>query len=120
MITLRPGLMSLMEFSQGNVKTGIRALKYAEPTVYSSLCKNISTIRIDMGCGGWQGGCHYHKQGEITLSTTHSEFLGWTAAIIGHELCHDTQLREGRAFSEDECYAFDSAILHSLVDVYPQ
>jgi hypothetical protein len=117
-IRLRPGLMSLTEFNHGNIRRGIRVLKHARPEIYKTLCTNIDVIESNFSCGGWQGGCHYGKVGEITLSTTRNEFIGWTAAIIGHELCHDIQLREGRSFDESECYQFDSDILQSVVHVY--
>jgi hypothetical protein len=118
-IRLRPGLMSLTEFNHGNIKRGIRLLKHAEPDIYKTLCDNIDVIESDFSCGGWQGGCHYGIVGEITLSTTRDEFIGWTAAIIGHELCHDSQLRAGNAMDEGECYQYDHDILRSVVDVYP-
>jgi hypothetical protein len=118
-IRLRPGLMSLTEFNHGNIKRGIKVLKHARPDVYQTLCENIDTIESDFSCGGWQGGCHYGVQGEITLSNTRNEFIGWTAAIIGHELCHDIQLREGRPFNEGECYLFNHEILQSVVDTHP-
>jgi len=118
-IKLKPGLMSFVEFNHSNIKEGLQALKYGTPDVYAGVCSNIDTIESDYGCGGWQGGCHYGEEGRITLSTTHSEFVGWTAAIIGHEYCHDLQLREGRSFSEEECYSFDSQILQTIVGVYP-
>jgi len=117
-IKMKPGVLSLIELNHSNIRKGIKVLKYAEPEIYNGICDNIDVISSDIGCGGWQGGCHYGKAGKITLSTTKNEFLGWTAAIIVHEYCHDLQIRSGRPISEDECYKFDHDILQSVVDVY--
>ncbi len=107
---------SLFEFSGPNIKEALTALKHASPNRYYTVCKNINTISPGMSCGGWQGGCHYgNKTGEIWLSTTNDEFLGWTAAVITHETCHDIQMREKRPMSEDECYKVSHDTLTELV-----
>ncbi len=118
-ITFKPGVLSLIEFNHGNIEKGLRALKYNKPEVYADICTHVDVITSDFSCGGWQGGCHYGKQGTIILSTTRNEFVGWTAAVIAHEFCHDTQLREGRTFDENECYEFDHEVLQSIVEIYP-
>jgi hypothetical protein len=118
-IELESGLMSLLEFNHGNIKESLSALRYGAPDQYKIVCESIDVIKSDLGCGGWGGGCHYRESGSITLSTTNSSFIGWTAGVITHETCHDRQVKEERDMSQDECYAVDHATMQELVEIYP-
>lgn len=111
-IKIRP---SLLEWNSGNIRDALSALKYGYPEKYKLVCANITEIKTDMACGGWEGGCYYGDKGEIFVSTANQEFLGWTAAVIAHETCHDRQNKEGRPYSEDECYAVGHKTMQTLV-----
>ncbi|OHA22695.1 MAG: hypothetical protein A3G52_01705 [Candidatus Taylorbacteria bacterium RIFCSPLOWO2_12_FULL_43_20] len=113
-ISIRP---SIFEWNTKNVKDSLRALKFGYSEGYSKICENIDKIVSAPSCGGWQGGCHYGKSGEIYLSTSHKEFIGWTAAVIVHETCHDIQTKEGRPMEEPECYSAHHDALRALVEV---
>lgn len=115
-IRIAPGFM---ELNNANIVEALRALKYGAPVHYRTVCSNVHTIHPKMACGGWQGGCYEGDLGEITTGTTHNEFVAWTAAVIAHEACHDVQHREGRGYSEEECYVVSHDVLRTLVDYIP-
>ncbi len=106
---------SFFEFNSKNIKSALTALKYGTPERYRKVCKNIHLIKPGMSCGGWQGGCYYGDIGEITISTANDQFLAWTSAVIAHEACHDSQKREHREISEEECYQVSHDTLVELV-----
>jgi hypothetical protein len=109
--------VSLTEFSTGNIKESIKVLKYAEPEEYLKLCTHINKINPNLSCAGFGGGCFYNsKPGQIDMSTAHESFVGQTAAIVVHEVCHAIQHDEGRELSEDECYNHDNEIIKNLVE----
>lgn len=113
-ITIHPGFM---ELNNQNIVQALTTLKLGSPIDYLQVCAHVKDIYPAMSCGGLQGGCYYGHQGEIYLSTTNQEFIGITAMIIVHETCHDTQMREGRPMSEDECYEQGDRTLRRLVQV---
>jgi hypothetical protein len=114
---------SILEFSSQNIKKGILVLKYADVDNYKELCNRIDVINPNISCGGFGGGC-YRKTNfdnseisrQIDISTPHNGFLGLTAAIIAHEVCHVRQAQENRSFSEKECYKLDDKVLQKVVE----
>ena len=114
---------SILEFSAVNIKKGILVLKYSDIDNYKELCKRVNVINPNISCGGFGGGC-YRKTNfgnsevsrQIDISTPHDGFLGLTAAIIAHEVCHVRQAQEIRSFSEKECYELDDKVLQKVVE----
>jgi len=114
---------SILEFSSQNIKKGILVLKYADIDNYKELCNRVDTVNPNLSCGGFGGGC-YRKTNfgsseisrQIDVSTPRNGFLGLTAAIIAHEVCHLKQAQENRAFSEKECYELDDKVLQKVVE----
>lgn len=105
-----------LEFNTGNIKQGIQILKKAAPEEYDKLCQYVGTINANVSCGGFQGGCYQPGQSkQIYVSVSHSEYLGWTAGIIAHEVCHARQAYENREFSEPECYEVTNQVLQQVV-----
>ncbi|MFH0892131.1 MAG: hypothetical protein V1867_05115 [Candidatus Falkowbacteria bacterium] len=115
LIRLKP---SLTEWSNGNIKEGIKVLKHAVPDEYKKLCAYVDKINPNYSCGGLGGGCYISGKAptrEIDISTVYDGFLGWTAAVIAHETCHAVQHEEGRPFNETECYGIGDYVLNSTV-----
>lgn len=107
---------SLTEWSSGNIKEALSALKFGYPEEYANVCRNTKKISPNMGCGGFGGGCFYGNEPEtIYISTPHGNFIGWTASIIVHENCHVIQRKEGRPGDESECYREGDEVLARLV-----
>jgi len=120
LIKIKP---SIIEFSSSNVKKGILVLKYADIDNYKELCNRVDVINPNISCGGFGGGCYHVNDFEsseasrqIDISTPHDGFLGLTAAIIAHEVCHARQAQEGMGLSEDECYELDDEVLQKVVE----
>lgn len=110
--------LSMLEWSNLNIKKALGVLKYGSPEDYKLVCKNIKKINPNISCGGWQGGCFHPNSGdkaEIDVSTAHGDFLAWTAGVIVHETCHYVQYKEGRDLDETECYAKGDGLVNKLV-----
>ncbi|OHA42134.1 MAG: hypothetical protein A3G59_00425 [Candidatus Taylorbacteria bacterium RIFCSPLOWO2_12_FULL_47_20] len=103
-----------LEFNNTTIKNGLKALKYAVPTTYRMVCRDVTVIRTGVSCGGFGGGCyHGGSRSEIYVSVAQGAVLE-SAAIIAHELCHLYQDRDGKPFDENECYLVDDAVLREM------
>ena len=122
-IGLRP---SLVGYDNTTVKRALATLEHGspedyQPEDYQKVCVHVATINPNPSCGGFEGGCFWHSEGNrgrasIDVSTEHG--LIWAVAIIVHETCHAIQYHEGRPAQfdlEHECYGEDDRILRQLV-----
>jgi hypothetical protein len=107
--------LSFLEFSNRNIMDALTTLRYGSPQDYAMVCANVSRIVPNIGCGGFHGGCFYGSKGEIYISTSQNDFIGWTSAIIVHEACHAKQHNDKQQMSEQECYEMDHKVLGELV-----
>lgn len=108
---------SFLEFSNLNIKRAINVLKYGAPTDYKDLCENVKVIDPNLACGGFEGGCYYLNAEKAISISTSNRSLSWTAAVMGHEVCHAMQFNEGRELNEPECYRKTDEILKKLVEL---
>ncbi len=106
---------SLLEMSNLTVKKAITIIKNYSPRDYKNLCKHVSMISPNLGCGGFEGGCYYsNERGVIYVSTSNRNLLN-APPIIVHEVCHVMQHVENRPFEESECYHKDTMFWKGLV-----
>jgi len=108
---------SLLEFNNLSIKRAINVLKYASPQDYQDLCEHVKVIDPNLACGGFEGGCYYLNNRQAISINTSNRSLSWTAAIIGHEVCHAIQHKEGRDLNEPECYRKTDEILRKIVEL---
>ncbi len=108
-------LPSLIEASNLTIKKAITIVKNYSPQDYKNLCKYVSTISPNLGCGGFEGGCYYDSErGVIYISTSNRNLVN-APPIIVHEVCHVMQAAQKRPFDESECYHKDTVFWKGMV-----
>lgn len=106
---------SLIEMSNLTIKKAITIVKNYSLQDYKNLCKHVTTISPNLGCGGFEGGCYYdNERGVIYISTSNRNLLN-APPIIVHEVCHVMQRAEKRPFDESECYHKDTVFWKGMV-----
>jgi hypothetical protein len=104
------------ELSNINIKRSLSALKLTAYDEYRNICKHISTISANVGCGGFEGGCFYSDQPKTAYVSTDMNNLAWTMGVLVHEACHAQQYKEKRSISEMECHQRDDVLLNDIVE----
>lgn len=98
-----------------STKKVIKLIKNASPDDYCTLCSYINVINKNISCGGFDGGCYEQINPRTIFLGNDQNSLALSAAIVIHELCHREQARQGRQFSELECYKKGSEFLENIV-----
>lgn len=104
-----------LEFSNGTIISGLKVLKRVAFSDYKKVCERIKTIRTDVSCAGYGGGCHYSSDNQTIYVSSSRENLVAAATIIVHETCHEIQSYEKRPGDEIECYQADDKIYQKIV-----